>query len=51
VKTEKEIQEMCDLAADAVYSPRFHGQSYEEGVRSALEWVLGEMENDEDPLS
>ena len=51
MKTEKEIQEMCDKAADAAMSPRFFGQSYEEGVRSALEWVLGEVEDDEDPLS
>ena len=29
--------------------PRFPGQTYEDGIRNARDWVLGEV--DEDPLS
>lgn len=47
MKTEEEIQEMCDKAADAAREPsKFRGMTYEEGVREALDWVLGNSEED-----
>ena len=48
MKSEKEIEEMADKAAEATDKPKFFGQTYEEGVRNALEWVLGQC--DESPL-
>ena len=38
--TEEEIQEQID----ASYDSEMWGMSYEEGVRYALEWVLGSEE-------
>jgi hypothetical protein len=35
--TEEEIQEQIDKS----YESDMHGMSYEEGVRYALEWILG----------
>ena len=48
MKSEKEIEEMADKAAVVTPNPKFHGMPYEEGVRAALEWVLGQC--DESPL-
>jgi hypothetical protein len=46
--TEEEIENKRDEASDAVFdgSPRFQGMSYQEGIRDALEWVLGEAEDE-----
>lgn len=49
MKTEKQINEMLNTATDAADEPKLHGMTYEEGVRNALEWVLGNM-GDESPL-
>jgi len=48
MKTKAEIQDMADRAADA--PAKFSGMSYEEGVRIALDWVLGNLDDDETPL-
>ena len=42
MRDEDEIQDMADRAADAAYkATRYPGMTYEEGVRAALDWVLG----------
>lgn len=38
MKTEKEIYDQIDLS----YEKDFSGMSYSEGVRAALEWILGD---------
>lgn len=44
-----EIQDMRDKAANACHKgSKYPGMSYEEGLRDALEWVLGDAE--EKPL-
>lgn len=45
MKTEDEIQEMADKATEAAQEPKFVGMSYEDGVRTALDWVLGKVED------
>lgn len=47
VKKKEEIEAMLEKAIAAVDNPKFHAQTYEEGVRAALEWVLGEISDDE----
>lgn len=46
------IEALRDKASDEVMNPTQNrrGMTYEEGVRAALEWVLGETEEDEGPL-
>ena len=39
-RSEIEIRNQIDLAND----PKFFGMSYEDGVKAALEWVLGDCE-------
>lgn len=41
-RSEEEIREQIDLAVKN--DGTFHGMTFEEGVRYALEWVLGECE-------
>ena len=43
VKKKEEIEAMLEKAIAAIDNPKFHAQTYEEGVRAALEWVLGEI--------
>lgn len=44
--TEKEIYEQIDKANENIESGEgYHGMSYEDGVKAALEWVL----NGEEP--
>lgn len=52
VKTEQEIQKKIDKVSDLEYdgSVRFNGMSYLEGVREALSWVLGDLDEDGDLL-
>lgn len=38
-RTEEEIQEMADKAADN--KRNWSGMTYQEGVRAALDWVIG----------
>ena len=41
MRTEEEVQKMCDEATDAGREPsKLAGMSYEQGVEAALEWVL-----------
>lgn len=47
MKTEQEIEEMCNVATDAVGSLKYPGMTYEEGVQAALDWVLGRFPDDE----
>lgn len=45
--TEKQIRDKCDEAGEAAHKqPKFSSMTYAEGVRDALEWVLGETEDD-----
>ena len=46
MKTEKQIEGVIQEATDN--DGKFHGQTYEQGVLNALEWVL---EGDEDSIS
>lgn len=45
MKTEEEISEMRDRAAQAaIDSKTMDNMAFTEGVRDALAWVLGDME-------
>jgi hypothetical protein len=44
LKTDEELQEMLDKALDM---DNFAGMTYQDGIISALEWVMGI--NDDDP--
>lgn len=47
MKEEDEVQEMRDRAATKINKPGKHlAGTYEEGLRDALEWVLGDIEED-----
>ena len=49
MKTRKEVDEQIDKAQQAIESGEgYHGMSYEEGVKAALEWVMGDI--DEEPI-
>lgn len=55
MKTEEEILELSDKAATeqrraSIGEGRFQA-AYLEGVRIALDWVLGQLDEDETPLS
>lgn len=45
MRTEKEIKEMADRATAAADDPTHGSMTYEEGLRDALAWVLGEIED------
>ena len=46
-KTSKQIREQLDRVTEAEKNGgKYHGMSYEEGVKYALEWILGDS-NDE----
>lgn len=49
MKNEEEIQEMADKASDCTRN--LSGMTYQEGVRAALDWVLGNCEEGEEPIS
>lgn len=46
MKTQSEIQAVADKV-DTVSPSRYPNMTYEEGVRSALDWVLGDTPDDE----
>ena len=49
MKTRKEVYEQIDKAQQVIESGEgYHGMSYEEGVKAALEWVIGDI--DEEPI-
>lgn len=44
MKTEKEIYKQIDAASDLINEGgKYFGMTYEDGVKSALEWVVGDM--------
>ena len=43
--TEKQIDEVIGKIIENP-GPRWPGQTYEDGVRAALDWVLGDEEDD-----
>lgn len=48
--TEKEISDKRDEAATAAMRPpKYPGMTYAEGIRDALEWVMGDYEDDLEP--
>ena len=47
VKTEDEIEEMRDRAAEMCMKPEYSNREDLQGVRDALAWVLGDAEDDE----
>jgi hypothetical protein len=49
VKTRKEVDVQIDKANEFIENGTgCHGMSYEEGVKAALEWVMGDV--DEEPI-
>lgn len=50
-RTEKEIEKEIDAADESIHkgTSRWPGMTYEDGVRAALGWVIGE--DDERPMS
>jgi len=49
VRTDEEIEDLARRAAERSHQPtRWPGQTYEQGVRDALDWLTGD--NDEDPI-
>jgi len=45
MRTEEEAYEQIDRANDNIESGEgFHGLSYEDGVKAALEWFLGDVD-------
>ncbi len=51
MKTQEQIDSIIDEASDLINeeSNRFPAMTYEEGVRTALEWVMSD-DDDESPL-
>lgn len=49
-RTEQEIETVLDaaIAVTSTGQTRWRGMTYEEGIRNALQWVLGE--SDDDPM-
>lgn len=44
-RTNKEINEQLDRATEGINEgTKFHGMSYEDGVRAAIDWMLGNVE-------
>lgn len=44
IRTDKEIDEQLDLANEGINNgSKFHGMSYEEGVKNAIEWMRGDV--------
>ena len=45
-RDNKEIREIIDWATDSISkgASKFFGMSYEEGVRDALEWAVGDID-------
>ncbi|MBO7322163.1 MAG: hypothetical protein J6U51_01075 [Bacteroidales bacterium] len=47
-RSDEQIDELYDKALDALYSSKFPGMTYEQGIRYTLAWILGE--SDDNPL-
>ena len=49
MKTRKEVDELLNKVQQAIESGEgYHGMTYEEGVKAALEWVMDDI--DEEPI-
>jgi len=49
MKTREEVYEQINKALQTIESGNgYHGMSYEEGVKAALEWVIGDI--NEEPI-
>ena len=49
VRTKEEIDEVMNLSFEQIeHGTKWHGMTYEEGVRAAIEWILGET--DDNPM-
>lgn len=46
MRTEEEILIMADKADAARYENKWPGMTYEQGVAMALDWVLGDEDDD-----
>lgn len=47
--TDQEISDKRDDAADAVMkAPKYPSMTYAQGIRDALEWVMGDAEDELD---
>ena len=47
IPTDREINEVLDWCMDAeADGTHYHGMTYEQGVRAAIEWLRGEGEGD-----
>jgi len=41
-RTQKEIDEVMNWASEGIdEGSKFHGMSYEEGIRDAIDWITG----------
>jgi len=43
-RTQEEINQQTDKAAETEDNSKYPGMSYEAGVRAALDWVTGQSE-------
>ena len=46
MRTQKEIEAFAHKAEHAADWPKLSGMTYEQGLRDALAWVLGQIEGD-----
>ena len=53
VRTEGEINELLNHVSDKINEggPRFSGMTYEDGIREALMWAIGEYDEHPYPES
>ena len=45
MKNEREVRSALDTADDAI--PKYFGMTYEDGIKEALGWVLGDIDDTE----
>lgn len=52
MKSEQEIQDLIDKASDMIGKGKnpYHGMTYIEGIRAALEWAIESDSESESPL-
>lgn len=47
-RTQEEIDEVVNLAIETEHHSKWRGMSYEAGVRAAIDWILGD--SDDNPM-
>ena len=48
MRTQREVDEMVRKFVEPSHGPsKFSGMTYEQGIRTALEWVLEDLETEE----